>query len=273
MQREIETARELVLGAGDILMKYYRSATAVHWKAPGDPVTAADREASEFIVRNIRREFPHDAILSEEEPDDLVRMERSRVWMIDPMDGTREFISNRDEFAVMIGLAVDGVPAAGAVYQPTANKLYSAASGMGAFMEFGGKRVPLHVSRESKASAMVMAVSRSHRSSRVEAIREQLRIPQSIRMGSVGLKVGLICEGRAHLYVQAGSQTHVWDTCGPDVILREAGGRLTDIFNRPLRYAGREIRNTHGIVASNGIIHDRAARVAQRNSVSGAGGA
>ncbi len=263
MERDLETARRLALGAGKILMKYHRRSIAVDWKAPGDPVTAADREASEFIVRHLRREFPQDAILSEEEPDDLVRLERQRVWMIDPMDGTREFIAHRDEFAAMIGLAVDGVAVVGAVYQPPTGKLYLGASGIGAFMEFGGKRVKLHVSPESKASALKMAVSWSHPSSRVEAIREQLRIPETIRMGSVGLKVGLICEGRAHLYVQAGNRTQVWDTCGPDAILREAGGRLTDVFNQPLAYGGREIRNTRGIIASNSVIHDRAVRAAQ----------
>jgi 3'(2'), 5'-bisphosphate nucleotidase len=263
MEKELEAARQLAAGAGDILMEYYRRSVSIDWKAPGDPVTAADREASEFIVGNLRHEFPTHAVLSEEEPDDPARLERSHVWMVDPMDGTREFIANRDEFAVMIGLIVHGLPVVGAVYQPTSKKMYYAAAGMGAFMEFDGATVPLRVSPESVASGLTIAVSRSHRSSRVDAIQDQMRIPESIPMGSVGLKVGLICEARAHLYVHVGQQTHLWDTCGPDAILREAGGRLTDVSNEPLRYTGQEVRNMRGILASNAVIHDRAVRVTQ----------
>lgn len=263
MNKELEAARKLALQAGAILMNYYQRSFAIDWKAPGDPVTAADREASELIVASLREEFPEDAVLCEEEPDDLKRLDRSRVWMVDPMDGTREFIEHRGEFAVMIGLVEDGVPVVGAVYQPTTKKLYYAAAGQGAFMEFEGKKTVLHVSRQAVASRMTIAVSRSHRSMRVEAIRKRLRIPESIQTGSVGLKAGLICEGRAHLYIHAGPQTHLWDTCGPEAILREAGGRFTDIWNNPLQYTGREVRNTNGIVASNGVVHDRAVRATQ----------
>jgi 3'(2'), 5'-bisphosphate nucleotidase len=183
--------------------------------------------------------------------------------MVDPMDGTREFIAHRDEFAVMIGLVVDGAPVLGVVYQPTMKKMYYAAATMGAFMELDGATVPLRVSPKSVAAELTIAVSRSHRSSRVEAIRDRLRIKETIPMGSVGLKVGLICEARAHLYVHAGQQTHLWDTCGPDAILREAGGRLSDVKNQDLQYTGREVRNVNGILASNGAIHDRAIRVTQ----------
>jgi 3'(2'), 5'-bisphosphate nucleotidase len=263
MQKELEAARNLAAGAGAILMEYYQRSISIDWKAPGDPVTAADREASEFIVGRLRQEFPDHGILCEEEPDDLARLERSHVWMVDPMDGTREFIAHRDEFAVMIGLAVDGMPVLGVVYQPTTKKMYYAASGTGAFMDYEDATVPLRVSTEAAASSLAIAVSRSHHSSRVEAIRNRLRIKETIRMGSVGLKVGLICEARAHLYVHAGQHTNLWDTCGPDAILREAGGRLTDVSNHTLRYTGRELRNVNGIVASNGVIHDRAVRVTQ----------
>jgi 3'(2'), 5'-bisphosphate nucleotidase len=183
--------------------------------------------------------------------------------MVDPMDGTREFIEHRDEFSVMIGLAIEGIPVLGVVYQPTAGKLFYAAAGGGAFLDAAGETSPLRVSTEHVASRLVLAESRSHRSARVHAIQERLRIPKSIRSGSVGLKVGMLCEGRAHLYVHTGSRTHLWDTCGPDAILTESGGKLTDIFNARLNYGGRDDRNPNGIVASNGIVHDRAIRAAQ----------
>jgi 3'(2'), 5'-bisphosphate nucleotidase len=226
-------------------------------------VTAADRSASEYIVSNLKRAFPAHAVLSEEAVDDLIRLERSHVWMVDPMGGTREFIEHRDEFSVMIGLAVDGVPTVGAVYQPTKKKLYYAASGMGAFLEVEGAVTPLHVSSESSTAKMILAVSRSHRSSRVDSISERLQIKDSITSGSVGLKVGLICEARAHLYLHTGGRTHLWDTCGPDAILREAGGQMTDLSGAPLSYRGQGHENLNGIVASNGVVHDHIVKTAQ----------
>jgi len=263
MEKALEIAKRLALEAGSILMQYYQQVLAIDWKAPGDPVTAADREASALIVSNLAREFPDHAILSEEEPDNLGRLGESHVWMVDPMDGTREFIEHRPDFAVQIGLVHRQTPVLGVVYQPTTGKLYHAAQGMGAFLESNGTATPLRVSTEQNASQLTMAVSRAHRSARVNAIRERLRIPNVIAMGSVGLKVGLICEGRAHLYIHTGSRTQIWDTCGPEAILREAGGRMTDVANQPLRYDVHEVRNTNGLIASNGVIHDRAVQVTQ----------
>jgi 3'(2'), 5'-bisphosphate nucleotidase len=216
-----------------------------------------------MIVSSLAHEFPKHAILSEEEPDSLSRLDESHVWMIDPMDGTREFIEHRGEFAVQIGLAIDTTPVLGVVYQPTTNKLYYAADGLGAFLQSDGTVTRLKVSNEQIASRLTMAVSRSHRSGRVEAIRQRLQIPNVLRSGSVGLKVGLLCEGRAHLYIHTGSRTHLWDTCAPEAILREAGGRLTDISNEPLRYGAREHHNPNGLIASNGVIHERAVQVTQ----------
>jgi 3'(2'), 5'-bisphosphate nucleotidase len=257
---ELDEIKRIAQAAGAILLHHYANPTAVEWKGPGDPVTQADRAASALIVDELRRLFPDDGILSEEIPDDSIRLDRQRVWMIDPMDGTREFIAQREEFAVMIGLVDSGVPVLGVVFQPTADKLYYAAAGAGAAMDQRGATTPLQVSSEDAAANMILAVSRSHRSARVDRLRERLSIPDSIQSGSVGLKVGLICEGRAHLYVHMGPQTNIWDTCGPEAILREAGGRMTDAAGNPLRYTDPEVKNLHGIIASNGTIHDRAIR-------------
>jgi 3'(2'), 5'-bisphosphate nucleotidase len=260
-EKELDIAKKLAIEAGAILLNYYKEGFSVDWKAPDDPVTAADRDASHLIVSSLKHEFPEHGILCEEEPDDLVRLERPYVWMIDPMDGTREFIAHRDEFAVQIGLVFQGTPILGVVYQPTNNKLYYAAQGFGAFLDIDNSVTPLHVSVETVASRLKIAESRSHRSARVDAIRQGLRIPESILMGSVGLKIGLVCESRAHLYVHTGHRTHLWDTCGPEAILREAGGRMTDVSNTPLRYDTAEVKNLHGIIATNAAIHDRVVNV------------
>lgn len=263
MDKELEIAKKLAVAAGAILLEYFEKSVSVDWKAPGDPVTAADREANQLIVTSLRQEFPQHGVLSEEEEDDLDRLQRTHVWMIDPMDGTREFIDHREDFAVQIGLVSGGTPILGVVYQPAKNKLYYAAAGMGTHLETSEGTAQLKVSAEHTAARMTMAVSRSHRSARVDAIREQLNIKETIAMGSVGLKVGLVCEGRAHLYIHPGGRTKLWDTCAPEAILREAGGKMTDVSNKPLQYDTQEQRNLNGLVATNGVIHDRAVQVTQ----------
>src|SRR5262249_1266623 len=165
----------------------------------------ADHKANDIIVGDLQSLFPSDGILSEEMPDDPGRLEHSRVWMVDPMDGTREFIAGREDFAVQIGLVIGGIPSLGVAHHPTRDKMYSAGIGLGASLEHEGRLRSLHVSPEQVAARLTLAMSRSYRSGRVDQIAEQLQIRQIVRIGSVGLKVGLICEGLAHLYIHLGS--------------------------------------------------------------------
>jgi len=256
MQDELECAKALAVRAGAILLKHY-SQPNTQWKGRANPVTEADREANAFIVAGLGRLFPQDGILSEEEPDSAERLSKSRVWIVDPLDGTMEFIHHLDEFSVMIGLSVDGSAALGVIYQPITEKLYYAASGCGTFLIENRSSRLLQVSRESNPLAMTIAISRSHHSAEVDVVRQALGISNTICLGSLGLKIGLICEGRAHLYLHTSPYTSQWDSCAPDVILREAGGRMTDLLNTTLRYNTSEVRNLQGIAATNGPIHDR----------------
>jgi 3'(2'), 5'-bisphosphate nucleotidase len=255
MKTELEIAKELAVRAGAILLEHYSDATSVEWKGKNDPVTAADRAASKFVVAELRQHFPLDGILCEEEKDDLQRLARPRVWVIDPMDGTKEFIARNGEFSVMIGLAVDGEARLGAVYQPTERKLYYASAGGGAYLTHGDITRQLVVSGETDLSKAVMALSRSHLSPTNETIRKTLGIEQTIQTGSIGLKVGLLCEGKAHVYVQ-GKGTSLWDTCGPEAILKEAGGRMTNKAGGQFAYNIEEVRNTQGVIATNAVFHD-----------------
>ncbi|HYE75783.1 MAG TPA: 3'(2'),5'-bisphosphate nucleotidase CysQ, partial [Blastocatellia bacterium] len=257
MERELEVARNIARAAGRVLMDIYAGEHNVEWKGYDDPVTAADKAASELIVKELQRHFPNDAILSEEAPDDQIRLNNSRVWFVDPMDGTKQFIERIGEFAVMIGLAVDGIAKLGVVYQPTLDRMFYAAPKIGSFLEEGLTTKRLHVSQASEPTQLAAAMSRSHHSPKVDLIRGRLGITKEIRSGSVGLKVGLLAEGRAHVYIHLGNRTNLWDTCAPEAILREAGGQMTNRVGEPLRYDTSEIRNLQGVVASNGIIHER----------------
>ncbi len=257
MEKEVEVARQIAREAGRILLDYYRDGAEVKWKGHDDPVTAADHAANEFLVRELARRFPDDAILSEELPDNQERFQKARVWMVDPMDGTKQFIERIGEFAVMIGLAVAGKAELGVVYHPSLDRMYYAAPGMGAFLEEKLTTKRLQVSQVSDPSQMIAAMSRSHHNPKVDRVLDRLGIKQKISSGSVGLKIGLIAENRAQVYTHLGSRTNLWDTCGPEAILRHAGGIVTDIHGEALRYDRSEIRNQRGVVASNNTLHEQ----------------
>lgn len=265
MEKELDAARELAREAGRILMEYYAEDpkdTNVQWKGRDDPVTAADQAANELLARELSRRFPGDAVLTEELPDDLTRLKKERVWAVDPMDGTKQFIERIGEFAVMIGLAINGEAKMGVVYNPSTDQMYYAATGTGAFVEGKWSTKRLRVTTITDPSQMVMATSRSHPSRKVFLIGERLGVSKQIQSGSVGLKFGLIAEGLASLYINSSSRTCLWDTCAPEAILREAGGIVTDCDGQSLKYNGPEVRNIRGIMASNGQIHNRALEVA-----------
>ncbi|MDX2030306.1 MAG: 3'(2'),5'-bisphosphate nucleotidase CysQ [Blastocatellia bacterium] len=255
MEKELEVARQIAREAGKILLEFYRDGAEVKWKGHDDPVTAADHAANEFLVRELGRRFPEDAILSEELPDDSVRLGRERVWMVDPMDGTKQFIERIGEFAVMIGLSIGGAAKLGVVYHPTPDRMYYAAPGIGAYIEDGMTTRRLRVDATADPARMLAAMSRSHHNPKVDRVLAQLGVGQKIASGSVGLKIGLIAETRAHIYLHLGARTNQWDTCGPEAILREAGGTITDIHGNAMDYNRPDIRNRHGIVASTGVIH------------------
>ena len=258
---EIAVATELARAAGAVLLRHYNSPFLVEQKVNAlqetEEVTAADREANELIVGRLRREFPEDGILAEESTDTEHRLEKDRVWLIDPMDGTKNFIRRDGDFAVQIGLAVNGESVLGTVYQPVREVLYRAVRGSGSWIEEKDRAARrMSVSHRTNPNEMVLASSRSHRSPRMEQVVSTFQFKNEVRRGSVGVKIGLITEQQADLYLHLSPSTKQWDTCGPEIILHEAGGRLTDLFGQPLRYNGIRIDNRNGVVATNGAAHN-----------------
>lgn len=263
--RELQVAIELARTAGAVLLEHYYSPFLVEQKINAldelEEVTAADREANELIVGRLQAEFPDDGILAEESTDSDHRLKKDRVWLIDPMDGTKNFIARDGDFAVQIGLAIRGESVLGVVYQPTRKVLYRAVRGGGAWIEDKDNAAArMSVSKQTKPGEMVLASSRSHRSPRMERVVSEFGFKKEMRRGSVGVKVGLIAEQQADLYLHLSPSTKQWDTCGPEAILAEAGGRLTDLFGQPLRYNGVRIDNQNGIVATNGAAHEMVIR-------------
>jgi 3'(2'), 5'-bisphosphate nucleotidase len=257
LEKELAVATRLARQAGERIRALQGAGLAVDTKADDSPVTDADRQADALITSGLRAAFPADGILSEEAPDDGSRLVEPRVWMIDPIDGTKDFIRGRDGYAVMIGLLVGDEPALGVVYQPLGDRLYFAARGGGAWRSDGGAAAArLRVSSVTELERIRMVASKSHRTETIDRVRERLGISDELNLGSVGLKLGLIASGERDLYVNPGGHSKLWDACGPEAILREAGGRLSDAHGAPLRYRGRELGNVRGLIASNGLVHD-----------------
>lgn len=252
---ELRTAVRLAREAGAIVKTFYDVPPTVRWKDPTEPVTEADRAVNAYLVKQIGQLYPDDGTLAEESKDDLSRLNKRRVWIMDPLDGTAEFIAHNGEFVIMIGLAVEGVPVVGVVYQPIVDVLFSACKGKGAFVEEFGERWPLRVSNDANLSKFRLVVSRSHRPALIDTIMTQMGLQRERSIGSVGLKIGLIARGQAEFYVHPNPGTKEWDTCAPDIIVSEAGGVMTDCWNRPIRYNRESVRNRFGVFASNGVRH------------------
>jgi 3'(2'),5'-bisphosphate nucleotidase len=256
LQRELDVAMSLARAAGDVIMGYYQTGLAVELKARREPVTAADRAADELIAAGLRFAFPDDGLLTEESEDDLSRLDRARVWIVDPLDGTTEFINETGEFAVQIALTVSGYPVLGVVYQPAKERLFYAVQGRGAHEVHDGQTTPLHVSTESDPARMCLVVSRSHYSLFLERARQALNVATVNRVGSVGLKVGLLARGACDLYL-ATTVAKEWDLCAPHALLLEAGGVLTNLCGESLVYNKADVTECRGLIGSNGLAHEQ----------------
>jgi len=256
LERELAEASRMAREAGRIVLELYGDDIEVGFKGVSNPVTEADTRANAYLVEELERLFPEDGVVAEESQVQSEAVSKRRCWYVDPLDGTKEFIKQNGEFAVMIGLAIEGESRLGVVYQPVADKLYRGVIGEGASMITGGDAIELRVSEITPAAALKLVVSRSHRSASIDQVVQQLAITDEVCSGSVGLKIGMIAERRADLYVHVSDKSCRWDACGPEAVVRAAGGRFTDLAGDPFVYAGTDVANRRGIVACNRASYD-----------------
>jgi 3'(2'), 5'-bisphosphate nucleotidase len=225
----IEKFEDLALKAGAVIMPFYENGCETMIKDDDSPVTAADHAAEAIILAGLREAYPDIPVVAEEEvcagqmPESLGR----RFFLVDPLDGTREFINQRSDFTVNIALVEDGCPIAGTVYAPVRGDLFSGYGGTATHVEVtkdGPKnRVPLQVN--GKARAEVAVASRSHRTAETDTFLDQHQITDCVSVGS-SLKFCLLAKGVADIYPRFG-RTMEWDTAAGDAVLRAAGGLTT----------------------------------------------
>lgn len=248
--------------AGRRILRHY--GTAEHQtKAGGSPVTAADLEANAYLVEAIGQAFPGEPVLAEESADPAGRQGADRLWIVDPLDGTKEFLAENGEFSVMIGFVEAGRPRVGVVYLPARGLLYAAGSGVGAWSERGGRRRELHCV-PAAVGGLRLVGSRSHPDPLLVEMTGALGIEDVRPSGSVGIKCALIAEGERDLYIHPVPYLKEWDTCAPELIVTEAGGVVTDCLGEPLEYNKERPAQPHGIVACGADVHEEVIGVVAR---------
>ncbi|MBN2358714.1 MAG: 3'(2'),5'-bisphosphate nucleotidase CysQ [Deltaproteobacteria bacterium] len=247
--REIEVLVEAVREAGALARAGFGGELRVEQKPDGQgPVSDVDRACDALLRQRLSAAFPEDALLTEESADDGAWRSAYRVWMVDPIDGTREYVAGVDEYAVMVGLCVDGRPVAGAVYAAQRDLLVYGAVGRGARLVAGGSESALAAPDSAGQRPRWIAVSRSHQTDREQRLCEALGGAER-RLGSVGLKVIAVARGEVDCYLATSPKIKLWDTCAPDAVIAAAGGRLVDLFGRRLDYRER-LAHPHGVVAA-----------------------
>ena len=265
MNRELETAIRLARGAGELALAVQRGEFEVVEKANDEgPVTIADRRADRHIREGLHAAFPGDALLTEETPDDLSRLAARRVWIVDPLDGTKQFVQRAGEFAVMIGLAVEGRAALGVVHLPADGRTFAGAVGEGTYeilKDAAPRRIVLPEMPDVEGR-LILALSRNRAGARTARLVEELAPNAVVVSGSVGRKAALVLAGRADAYVSLGKRSRHWDACAPDALITAAGGFFGDAYGREKIYNTAETQNTTGLLACRRGLVARIARAA-----------
>lgn len=267
--RELAVAVEAARRAGARLLDHYRAGPiAVETKSDSSPVTAADRDANDAVVETLRAAFPDDGLLSEESPDDGERLARSRVWIVDPLDGTRDFVARTDDFCVHVALAVDGVPTVGVVHHVTAGLTYQAVRGQGAYVESaaspnpgpspGGPpaRTRLRCSPIAATGEARVGTSRLNMNEELRVALAATGLDKRAVARGASVKLMAVARGELDAVINFSAAEMEWDTCAPEIVIREAGGRVTDLEGAPLGYNQPDLARWRGSLASNGACHE-----------------
>jgi 3'(2'), 5'-bisphosphate nucleotidase len=253
MHEWVPDVNRIAREAADAILTIYNQADfTVDVKADDSPLTQADVAAHRHIVSGLQALTPDIPILSEES-EDIGYAERQgwqTFWLVDPLDGTKEFIQRNGEFTINIALVREHRPVLGVVHIPVLDLTYWAAEGQGAFKTVDGQAVALQANRHLTQPVRVVA-SRSHAGPETEAFLDSLRRDYALNVVSKGsaLKLCMVAEGAADLYPRLGP-TMEWDTAAAQCVVEQAGGRVTTLTNEPLQYNKADLLNPFFMVSS-----------------------
>lgn len=250
--KQLEELVDIARKAGDAILQVYESDFEVIQKSDGSPLTMADQNANAVIEKGLRGLEPVLPIVSEEtqRPEHDVRRQWQRYWLVDPLDGTKEFTKRNGEFTVNIALIENGVPVMGVVHVPVTNVTYFASHAAGAFKQNGNARAEAIKVKEYSGGKAIVVASRSHANPLLSEFFDQLDAYETLSMGS-SLKLCLVAEGQADVYPRLGP-TSEWDTGAAHCIVSSAGGRVTDLNGVALAYNKDDILNPWFVVSGAG---------------------
>ncbi len=255
LERTAEKVCGIAVRAGQAILEVYNGKDFdVVLKPDSSPLTRADLTAHKIIAEDLAAAFPDLPMLSEESEQVSweTRQDWTRYWLVDPLDGTLEFIKRNGEFTVNIALIARGVPVLGVVYAPAMDKMYWGYDSIAWCKSANGAARAIQVIQKGEdVSEFRVVASRSHRSLELEHFREALPPHECVAMGS-SLKFCLVAEGTAHLYPRIGP-TMEWDTAAADAIVRAAGGTVTTLHGEPLVYNKPELLNPYFLVKSRAV--------------------
>ncbi|MPZ76640.1 MAG: 3'(2'),5'-bisphosphate nucleotidase CysQ [Deltaproteobacteria bacterium] len=246
-REELETAEEAAREAGSIIMRLFKGKFDVKEKSKNNPVTTADIDANLKIREIILGKFAKDGWLSEEDQDNSKRLGCSRIWIIDPIDGTKEFIEGVPQFAVSIGFVVDGQPTVAVVYNPAQDLFYKAAVEQGAYLN----NKPIRVSPRSSLDGALLLVSRSEPQRKFQVFVDRCEIQ---KIGSIAFRLAKIAGGDGDGTLTFRS-IHEWDICAGSLMVQEAGGKVLEGAGNGLTFNRPEAKH-RGVVAANGALAD-----------------
>ncbi len=265
---DLEVAAAAAWEGGRAAMRHYQDdRLAIRDKGLDDPVTEADHDANAAILRVLGAQRPKDPVLSEESKAPPSGDRGDRLWIVDPLDGTKEFIARNGEFCIMVGLADGGASLLGAIYQPDPGLLYlGVVDGWAAMVEPEAGRPIVRRLRvpETRRGPMRLVESSSHPDARLQALERAIGEPEVVRSGSVGIKCALVARGEVDLYVHPVPFLKEWDTCAPEAVLRGAGGRVTDCAGRRLRYGKADPLQRGGVFAARADVWTEVAPAVRR---------
>ena len=251
---ELDIAIKAAKVAGDAILEIYQRDFDMHTKKDNSPITEGDLKSNE-IIKKILSETEH-VILSEEEEDDLSRLSKNMVWIVDPLDGTSDFIDKTGEFTIMIALIKNKKPILGVIGWPTEKTFFVAQKGSGAFRYSNDEWHKISVTSISELSKCRTVGSRHHLSDREKSFIKKLGIEDFTSIGS-SLKVGKISSGEAEAYITTTNKMKEWDSAASYCIISEAGGKMTDMLGNDITYNNKNVFHQNGILVTNGLIHNK----------------
>lgn len=256
IDNDLPAALEAAARAGDLIRREYESFAAIP-DAPASISTHVDKASQELILNYLRGQFPDDAFCAEEATATLAAATHTgrRVWVVDPIDGTRGFARKTGQFSVMIGLLVDGRPRVGVVLEPAQGRVTYAVEGGGCWWRAGdGDPVPCRVSDRGPAGCvLVQSWSKPGVESKPVAAVRPAKVVETY---SGGVKLAMVARGEADVYANTYEAFFDWDICAGHVLVTEAGGRVTDLAGGPIAYSAADFSQRKGLLATNGRLHD-----------------